>query len=222
MVLTCGEQCLRILLVVCNLFVFLFGCICTGFAAYTLAKVREYTSDQGALIVPAFILTLVLLILILGFLGCCGAWKLNSCCLKTYAIIITILIIIEVICGILILVYHDKQGKDFIAKFLRQCIREAEVPGNTDMEDMMRNLQEKFECCGADGPSDWRNPGNYCSRSDNPISQFSSSFKRGCADAIYEYLRSHAIVVGVTAIVLSIVEIGAVFAACCLAGKRSA
>ncbi|EUB64171.1 integral membrane protein [Echinococcus granulosus] len=216
MVLTCGEQCLRILLVVCNLFVFLFGCICTGFAAYTLAKVREYTSDQGALIVPAFILTLVLLILILGFLGCCGAWKLNSCCLKTYAIIITILIIIEVICGILILVYHDK-GKDFIAKFLRQCIREAEVPGNTDMEDMMRNLQEKMD------PQIGRTQAITAPDLTTPYpSSRHSSSGQGCADAIYEYLRSHAIVVGVTAIVLSIVEIGAVFAACCLAGKRSA
>ncbi|VDK38946.1 unnamed protein product [Taenia asiatica] len=214
MALTCGEQCLRILLVVCNLFVFLFGCICTGFAAYTLAKVKEYTSDQGAIVIPAFILALVLLILLLGFLGCCGAWKLNSCCLKTYAIIITVLIIIEVICGILILIYHDK-GKDLIAKFLKECISDAQIPGNIEMEDMMRNLQEKFECCGASGPNDWKDPSKYCSSHNDPIS-------KGCADAIYEYLRSHAIVVGVTAIVLSIVEIGAVFAACCLAGKRSA
>ncbi|VDM22407.1 unnamed protein product [Hydatigera taeniaeformis] len=221
MALTCGEQCLRILLVVCNLFVFLFGCICTGFAAYTLAKVKEYTNDQWAIVIPAFILALVLLILLLGFLGCCGAWKLNSCCLKTYAAIITVLIIIEVICGILILVYHDK-GKDFIVRFLKECIRDAEIPGNIEMEDMMRNLQEKFECCGAAGPMDWSNPTKYCDRHGGLISNVSSIFKRGCADAIYEYLRSHAIVVGVTAIVLSIIEIGAVFAACCLAGKRSA
>ncbi|VDD79227.1 unnamed protein product [Mesocestoides corti] len=151
MALTCGEQFLRILLVVCNLFVFLFGCVCTGFAAYTLAKVKEYTNNEEAVLVPAFILALVLLIMLIGFLGCCGAWKLNACCLKTYAVIITILIIIEVICGTLILVYHHK----------------------------------------------------------------------GCADAVYDYLRSNIIAAGVTAIVLSIIEIGAVFAACCLANKRA-
>ncbi|KAM7537894.1 hypothetical protein Aperf_G00000066616 [Anoplocephala perfoliata] len=221
MALTCGEQCLRILLIVCNLLVFLFGCVCTGFASYSLAKIREYTDDPRAIATIATILTLVLITLLLGFLGCCGAWKLDTCLLKTYAVVISILLVIEVICGILVLVYHDKV-RDYSAQYLRHLIDAVESSGSSEQEEaIIRNIQEKLKCCGASGPSDWKDKGKYCCPRGDIACQLTASFGQGCVEVIYNYIRNHAMVVGIVAIVLAIVEIGAVFSACCLAGKQS-
>ncbi|VDL18856.1 unnamed protein product [Hymenolepis diminuta] len=219
--LTCGEQCLRILLVVCNLLVFLFSCVCAGFVAYFLAKVKEVTDDNSAIVTIAIVLAVVIFTLVFSFFGCCGAWKLNTCMLQTFAIIISVLLVIEIIISILVLVYHNKV-KDYVTRYVKQLISNVEVSGIPEAEEVVRNLQEKLKCCGAAGPMDWRNPVRYCCPRDAIACQMTSIFQKGCVDTVYDYLKGHSVVAGVLVLVLAVVEIGAVVAACCLAKNRSA
>lgn len=218
MELSCGEQCLRVLLVVCNLLVFIVSSVCAGFAAYILAKVKEVTDDNNAIVSITIILVVVLFTVVLSFFGCCGAWKLNTCMLKTFAVIISILLIIEIIVGILVLVYKEKV-KDYASAYVKQLIYNVEVSGSVEAEGILRNLQEKLKCCGATGESDWQDPKTFCCPRNNPNCQVITG--KGCVNVIYDYLKGHSVVAGILVLVLAVVEIGAIVAACCLAKNRS-
>lgn len=218
MELTCGEQCLRVLLVVCNLLVFIFSSVCAGFAAYILAKVKEVTDNNNAIVSIAIVLAVVLFTLVLSFFGCCGAWKLSTCMLKTFAIIISILLIVEVIVGILVLVYKEKV-KDYANAYVKQLIYNVEVSGSAEAEGILRSLQKRLKCCGATAETDWRDPKTYCCPRDNPNCQPISG--KGCVNVIYDYLKGHSVVAGILVLVLAVVEIGAIVAACCLAKNHS-
>nr|CDS28252.1 tetraspanin [Hymenolepis microstoma] len=193
MELTCGEQCLRVLLVVCNLLVFIFSTVCAGFAAYILARVKEVTDDNNAIVSIAIVLAVVLFTLVLSFFGCCGAWKLNNCMLKTV--------------------------KDYADAYVKQLIYNVEVSGSVEAEGILRSLQEKLECCGATSEADWKDPKIYCCPRDKPNCQVISG--KGCVNVIYDYLKGHSVVAGILVLVLAVVEIGAIVAACCLAKNHS-
>lgn len=49
---------------------------------------------------------------------------------------------IEVILGIVVLVYHTKV-KDYVAKHVKQLIRNVEDSGVPEAEEAVRNLQEQ-------------------------------------------------------------------------------
>ncbi|VDO06434.1 unnamed protein product [Rodentolepis nana] len=193
MELSCGEQCLRVLLVVCNLLVFIVSSVCAGFAAYILAKVKEVTDDNNAIVSITIILVVVLFTVVLSFFGCCGAWKLNTCMLKTV--------------------------KDYASAYVKQLIYNVEVSGSVEAEGILRNLQEKLKCCGATGESDWQDPKTFCCPRNNPNCQVITG--KGCVNVIYDYLKGHSVVAGILVLVLAVVEIGAIVAACCLAKNRS-
>uniref|UniRef100_A0A0X3PFE2 CD63 antigen n=1 Tax=Schistocephalus solidus TaxID=70667 RepID=A0A0X3PFE2_SCHSO len=107
MALSCGTKCIKFLLFLFNALVFIFGAILSGFGIYFVVEAKKEFSDQ-AIAIPAFILTMGLLVFLIGFLGCCGACKENICMLKTFAAIIIVLLILQIIAGILVFVYRSK------------------------------------------------------------------------------------------------------------------
>ena len=48
------------------------------------------------------------IVFLTGFLGCCGAFKESPCMLTTYAVILIILLIMEVVAGILAVVFRNQ------------------------------------------------------------------------------------------------------------------
>ncbi len=58
------------------------GGICTGFGIFLVVKAVSYGIGGPALGIAVFTLAVGAVILILGFLGCCGAWKESACFLK--------------------------------------------------------------------------------------------------------------------------------------------
>ncbi|KAL5971979.1 CD63 antigen, partial [Taenia solium] len=90
-VLPGGSNCLRILAIIFNLFVFHF----------TSLRPQEY----GVVVV---FLAIGFIICILGFLGCCGAWKKNVCMLTAFAFVIALLLILDLVLVVLGFVCKDK------------------------------------------------------------------------------------------------------------------
>lgn len=222
-----------------NFLVFGVGVAVVVLASIVIAKDNTYgiLLSEGTFSLPIIILIAGLVILLIGFLGCCGALKENSCMLQTYAVIVLLLLIAEIILGILILVYTNKaetiimDGMDKV--FNKYGGADASLTKSIDA------AQHDLECCGVRNYTDWS---NYTYATNNPNSVGDGCcrdeitkdcgkgvlgqpniedkiYTRGCYSAIKEDVEGLAIGLGVICIILAIVQLMAVSCACGIAKK---
>ncbi|XP_068081467.1 tetraspanin-5 isoform X1 [Anabrus simplex] len=103
---------------------------------------------------PAFILILVgTVTFIIGFTGCVGALRENTCLLAAYAIFLAILLLLEMTAGILGFICKDSIKKQATDGFQAFIVHYREDP---DQQNLIDWIQEDWlQCCGIEGPKDW-------------------------------------------------------------------
>ncbi|XP_076666172.1 tetraspanin 26A isoform X3 [Andrena cerasifolii] len=115
---------------------------------------------------PAFILILVgTVTFIIGFTGCVGALRENTCLLAAYAIFLALLLLMEMTAGVLGFIFKDWIKSQATGGFQAFIIHYREDP---DQQNLIDWIQEDWlQCCGIEGPKDWdRNNYFNCSSSD--------------------------------------------------------
>ncbi|XP_066147328.1 tetraspanin-5 isoform X1 [Euwallacea fornicatus] len=103
---------------------------------------------------PAFILICVgTVTFIIGFTGCVGALRENTCLLATYAIFLSVLLLFEMTAGILGFIFKDWIKSQATIGFQTFIIHYREDP---DQQNLIDWIQEDWlQCCGIEGPKDW-------------------------------------------------------------------
>lgn len=213
----CGGKCLKFLMVFFNLIVFFGGGVMAGYGIYLLVEAKE-ASGTVSIVLPAFITTFGLLVFFIAFLGCCGAWKNNSCMLKTFGVIVIILLICEAVCAILLLVYRH-QFVGIVEENFQSLIKELEDKKITEDDPSIKTiykLQKSLECCGGSGPGDWKNPPDSCCEGSGSGGSC-TTYKTGCAKAMYQKVKDSALTFGIIILILALIQIGAIICAFCLA-----
>nr|CDS28997.2 tetraspanin [Hymenolepis microstoma] len=213
MALSCSGKLLRILLIVFNLLIFVTGGIMTGFGIYLVVEANVFNMTGALMTMVVAFLVIGCLVLVTGFLGCCGAWKKSKCLLRLFTTILVLIIMAEIVSGVILIVYKDN-FKPFIKDFFIRAIAEIGSNPNSIFEDTIREMQTSFGCCGANGPSDWQDPGKYCCK---PGEKCNAATFPGCVEKISYELKGYSIGIGAGVVVLAIIEIGAIFAALILA-----
>ncbi|VDN09042.1 unnamed protein product [Dibothriocephalus latus] len=193
MALSCGTKCIKYLLFIFNALVFLFGAVITGFGIYFVVEATKNIGGQ-AVGIPAFILTLGLLVFIIGFLGCCGACKEHVCMLKTFVTVMA----------------------DGIADQIKH-LNTLPPEERKETRKALDELQEKLKCCGGHSAADWKNVPASCCK--NGKANCPDPYPQGCAKAMYEEIKNKALAVGIVIFVMAIIQLGAIISACCLAKK---
>nr|XP_039251924.1 uncharacterized protein LOC120329382 [Styela clava] len=91
------------------------------------------------------------LIMLVSFVGCCGAISESKCMMGLYCVFLILLLLGQIAIGALG-IYYGKQEVEasFEEHFMKIIKREA----GTDM-DVVNSVQEFFECCGYNGPGDY-------------------------------------------------------------------
>ncbi|XP_033324507.1 tetraspanin 26A isoform X5 [Megalopta genalis] len=115
---------------------------------------------------PAFILILVgSVTFVIGFTGCVGALRENTCLLAAYAIFLALLLLMEMAAGVLGFIFKDWIKSQAAGGFQAFIIHYREDP---DQQNLIDWIQEDWlQCCGIEGPKDWdRNNYFNCSSSD--------------------------------------------------------
>lgn len=99
------------------------------------------------------------IIMVLGFLGCCGAVKESRCMLLLFFIGLLLILLLQVAAGILGATFKSESSRllnetlSENAKFLTQTTDEAK-----EFQKAMISFQEEFQCCGlVKGAEDWGN-----------------------------------------------------------------
>jgi len=166
----CGKDCAKVLLIIFNVFFWLTGIVLLGFGIYlavdkSLEFLQGFVSPYDPLLQRAgYVLCGVgSFILVIGFCGCCGAWKENVCLLSIYAICVTLIMCAELAAGIYVGVRKDSV-MDQVSKFANETLRQNYGNGTSTRENAKRavdGFQRLFNCCGVNSPNDWNDIINW-------------------------------------------------------------
>ncbi|NWW47093.1 TSN8 protein, partial [Pedionomus torquatus] len=163
------------------------------------------------------------IIMVLGFLGCCGAIKESRCMLLLFFIGLLLILILQVTGGILGAIYRP-QVETSLNKTLLETVHLLQ--NSTEEAKVFQEKFHKFErthqCCGVlTGPADWgqnfKNPvGNSraCAcEIENPLPDLcimydnTYVYKKPCREVIVEYISSHLLTIMGIAFGLAVIEI---------------
>lgn len=114
--------------------------------------------DDGVFSAAVYIMISIgVLLFIVGFLGCCGTCKGNTCMLQTYIIIVSIILALELVGAILAIVFKDSLGED-IKENMRDDIQN-DYDGINKTDDGLtlswNSMQMSLECCGSYNHTDY-------------------------------------------------------------------
>ncbi|KAL8163788.1 UNVERIFIED_CONTAM: hypothetical protein K2H54_038973 [Gekko kuhli] len=185
-------------------------------------------SASGA---PIVILIVGVIVFFIAFFGCCGAWKENYCMVTTFAILLTLIFLVEIAAAIAGYIFKDQIQK-VIDDHIRQDMHGYSTNG-TFRQDL-DTLQAEFNCCGAANYTDWFNEPGYknqtvpssccmpnatdCAKNPTP----DKIFHEGCVSKIERWLKKHILIVAGVALGIAFFELlGIIFACCLMKGIRS-
>lgn len=227
MVYGCGNKCVKYLVFLFNFLVFVIG-----IAVLALSLSIRFSNDvqkyfQNLLIkggstvslehmyIPLYVLAAIGSLLILtGFLGCCGAWCENTCLLAIFFSIILILFVAELACGIALLVNKDKI-KDEVFKGIGEAFKK--YGSDKEVRDSIDSMQQQLQCCGCTNYTV-----DYGSEAKAPDSCFPDPkvrkdiYAKGCCQKVWDDGMSQIGVVGGVAIGILVIELLAMIFSCIL------
>uniref|UniRef100_A0A0K8TPE2 Tetraspanin n=1 Tax=Tabanus bromius TaxID=304241 RepID=A0A0K8TPE2_TABBR len=150
-----GVTCIKYLVFACNLLFALTGLCVIIVGGIVLGKYSHYSNFVGEHVwaAPVVVIVIGVLVFIIGFLGCCGACKENSCMILTFSILVGIVVVAEV--GVVIAGYvkHDKL-EGILEKGFNTTMEKYN--DRKDYRDVWNTLQSELDCCGSRGPRDWK------------------------------------------------------------------
>ncbi|XP_072034871.1 tetraspanin-9-like isoform X2 [Amphiura filiformis] len=225
------EGCAKIikyLLFVFNLLFFISGC---GILA--LGITLNVNNGGFATLLPSvpflnaanLCIAVGVIVMVVGFVGCCGAIKENGCMLLIFFFLLLLIFVLEIVAGILGFVY-ESQVSDYVESDLITGLQKYDT--EKGLQSAWDRLQSDLQCCGVDGAADWAMNSSF------PATQFPDSccreyaidcgktvgytgaWKDGCAEILLTYLEDNIYYVGAVCIAIGIFELFGMIFACVL------
>ncbi|KAF7238174.1 CD63 antigen [Varanus komodoensis] len=195
-----------------------------------LNKTLVMTSPASASGAPIVILVVGVIVFFISFFGCCGAMKENYCMVTTFAVLLTIIFLVEIAAAIAGYIFKDKI-KSVIDKEVREEM--LHYRNDSKVAATLDDLQKHSNCCGAANYTDWfavpgfspRSVPQSCCKNNttctkNPNND--NTYTEGCVTKIEDWLRKHIIIVAAVALGIAFFELlGIIFACCLMKGIRS-
>jgi len=166
----CGKSCAKVLLIIFNVFFWLTGIALLAFGIYLavderLQFLQGFVSPGDPLLKTAgYVLCGVgSFIFIVGFCGCCGAWKENVCLLSIYVFCVTLVMLAELAAGIYVGV-RQQSVLAAVGQIANETISVNygnETAQRQNGKKAVDGFQRTFNCCGVGEPSDWAKVKNW-------------------------------------------------------------
>ncbi|XP_003405156.1 CD63 antigen [Loxodonta africana] len=221
-----GMKCVKFLLYV----LLLAFCACAvGLIAVGVRAqlILNQTINQGATagsLLPVVIIAVGAFLFLVALVGCCGACKENYCLMITFAIFLSLIMLVEVATAIAGYVFRDQVISEFKKDFQKQM---QTYPRDNQTVILLDKLQQDFKCCGANNYTDWENilvpkgrvPDSCCMNVTlgcGVHANVTDIYVKGCVEMIGGWLRSRVLVVAAAALGIAFVEVLGIVFACCL------
>lgn len=218
-------NCIKYLMFFFNFLFWLSGLILIIIGAIVRDKYGDKfadLSDQFAN-APVLIIVVGVIVFVIGFLGCCGAVKENYCMVTTFAVLLALIFILEIVAGALGISYRGKV-KTYTDKAVLKEIKNYNDNGKSLL---MSWAQETFECCGNKGPADYDNHAKndtsvFCDKGQGVKSCHKGGecsgtlYTEGCQPKIINFVKENMILVGGVALGIAFIQLLGIVFACLL------
>ncbi|CAI5664302.1 CD9 molecule a isoform X2 [Oreochromis niloticus] len=157
------------------------------------------------------------LIMVVGFLGCCGAIRESPCMLGMFFFFLLIIFAIEVAAGIWGFSNQSQVVND-ITGFYTQTYNNYKSSGDEHLKETLRVIQTELNCCGPNGRLQETNP-ETCPKGE----LLEELITKSCPDAIEEVFNSKLHIIGGVGITIGVIMVfGMIFSMLlCCAIRRS-
>ncbi|XP_019960245.1 CD63 antigen [Paralichthys olivaceus] len=230
-----GMKCVKFLLFFFNFIFWLCGLalIVVGILVQMALHNTLIIHDATASGAPIVVIVVGVVIFFIAFFGCCGAWKENYCMVTMFAILLSLIIIVEIAGAIAAYIFRNKLST-VVQDSLTEMI--SSYNNSTDeFRDTVDKLQKDLKCCGVNSSSDWRSfkpqgnsvPDSCCVNvsancGNGTMTDPAKVHQKGCHDALEAFLKKNILWVIVAALVIALLQImGLVFACVLMRGIRS-
>ncbi|XP_056136158.1 tetraspanin-1-like [Lampris incognitus] len=233
----CCPGFLKMMMFIFNGCIFLAGAAILGVGVWvkvdsgSLLGVLENLDSVGGLSQVANVSYLLIavgaVLLIMGFLGCCGAIRESRCMLLMFFIIVLIIFLVEVAGAVVVLVFDSLASELLLGleNEVRENIR-VKYGEDENLTSLWNATMEEFECCGYrnytdfDGsPFNKQHGGDIyptaCCKSSSSIktcnANAASSLPRvdGCYDKLLQFIEDNAVIIAAVALGIAVLEIAA-------------
>ncbi|KAM8771443.1 tetraspanin 34a [Acanthopagrus schlegelii] len=231
----CCSGFLKIMMFVFNGGIFLAGAAILGTGIWVkvdsgsllgiLDNVEGAPSELDQLASVSYVLIAVgAVLVVIGFLGCCGAIRESRCMLLTFFSIVLIIFIIEVAGAVVLLVFQGLA--DQLLQDVEEGIRKdltSKYGSDEGVTSIWDSTMEKLKCCGGSNYTDFDDspfvntngfyPKTCCdaniSEGQCTESRASNFMADGCIDRIVQLIEDNAVIVAAVALGITALEIAA-------------
>ncbi|XP_034499696.1 tetraspanin-8 isoform X2 [Ailuropoda melanoleuca] len=222
------SGCIKYSMFIFNFLFWLCGILILGAAIWVrVNKDGQEILNSGDSVTSSYVSVNILIavgsvIMILGFLGCCGAMRESRCMLLLFFIGLLLILLLQVAAGVLGATFKSESERLLNEtlyeniKLLSGADKEAEA-----FQKALIKFQKEFKCCGlVNGAADWGNnfQENYksceCSSSSDACVMYEGKqvYEQSCISFIREVVAKHFLIVIGVAFGLVVIEIlGLVF-----------
>ncbi|ESO99431.1 hypothetical protein LOTGIDRAFT_231077 [Lottia gigantea] len=140
-----------------NAIILVAGCGLLGLGIYTETSqtgLTKVSSILGSYLYSTLSLVLIIaggVVIVLSFLGCCGALKEVKCMLVTFFILLLLMFTGLVIGGTLVYAFKDQIGEYTINELYKSLNTSYGLEGQTSVTEAWDSMQKMLHCCGVDG-----------------------------------------------------------------------
>ncbi|XP_010580740.1 tetraspanin-1 [Haliaeetus albicilla] len=217
---------IKVMMILFNLAIFLGGGALLGVGIWVTVDGKSFLDIFGTLSssvlqvvnVSYFLIVIGSILLVIGFLGCCGAQKESKCLLMMFFSVVLIIFIAEIAAAVVALVYTGL-AETLLTAVVTPLLKEK-YGVDSSLTHIWNVTMNEVHCCGLNNYTDFTNSywyqehGTYpepCCNNRQPCNGTlaAQSEVPGCFDQILEEIKTNAGVVGGVAAGIAALEIAA-------------
>ncbi|EDO43827.1 predicted protein [Nematostella vectensis] len=207
-----GMACVKYLLFFFNFIFWLSGLALVIVGAIIKSKYGDFIQVSSSSLAsgPVFLIVIGVIVAVVGFLGCCGAYKENYCMVTTFAVLLAFIFVLEIAAGALAYAYKGKL-EGYVRTGLKNGVDHYD---KKEYKKAMDKVQGEFKCCGYEDSNDHGYKNSTVPKSCKDTN--GTVFSKNCVKGLEKFLKDHLIVVGGVGIGIAFVQLIGIIFACCM------
>ncbi|XP_050039045.1 23 kDa integral membrane protein-like [Dermacentor andersoni] len=155
-------------------------------------------------------------LLLVGFLGCCGAFFQSKRLLIAYNVFMVFFVILELAVMGLVWKHAKEEAMDiYLSNAFRRLITKSKN-AFVDIEYFLDNIQFKLQCCGGAGPQDYEalemDYVGSCFYYDHE-KEAAAVYQDGCGREMRRFLMGKSLAVGLICLFILLIQVGSIASA---------